>query len=716
MSGTRVSLFNRLGLESSPYLQQHASNPVHWFPWGEEAMDAAAALDRPIFLSIGYSTCHWCHVMERESFSDPEVAKKLNDTFICIKVDREERPDIDELFMTACQMMTGSGGWPLTLLLTPEGHPFFAATYLPRAAVGNRIGLLELPSLVSSAWRDDRPALIEQGGRVLGAIQSANHDTASSVDHSTLFKASVDVLHREYDATYSGFGTQHKFPTPQHILVLLRDWIRSGNPESLEMATSTLTTMRLSGLYDHVGRGFHRYATDSSWGIPHFEKMLYDQALLLVAYSEGAQLTGDPLFLETAMELGESLLSDWRSPEGLFYSAVDADSEGQEGAFYLWTLPEFLSVLTSGPDALTQPQAETMAALLSVTQEGNLGHHGGFPSGANVLRLGLRIDAFFLQKGIPLSAGRDLLSRTKALLLSERIRRVPPRVDTQNLTDWNGLAIAALARGGLALGRPDWVEAAQESAGRLFDRMEKSEGLLLHRGDVDGSGVPGFASDYAFLIWALLELHQATLSPRWLEHALRLQREMSRRFGDEASGGFYLAQHEVIPGSTRLRSSYDGSVPSANSIAAWNLVRLGRITGSEVLVSQADRVLSAFGERLLAAPSSHNYMLLAVDHLLGPSPHWVFSGCVSDDEWQSLRRVVTDQYQPNATHIAVPHNELDLLRTRKLVPNLVARRPLEAPGVACCTLDRCLPEATTADDLLALLQELFPLGGTAARP
>ncbi|MEJ2190652.1 MAG: thioredoxin domain-containing protein, partial [Acidobacteriota bacterium] len=466
---------NHLAGEKSPYLLQHAGNPVDWYPWGEEAFARAEKEGRPIFLSIGYATCHWCHVMERESFADETVARLMNETFINIKVDREERPDIDQVYMTVCQMMTGSGGWPLTIIMTPDRQPFFAATYIPRESRFGRTGMLELVPRVLELWTTDRDRAYASAQQILDHLRQQDGPQAPGTLDAAAVGAAFEQLAARYDPVHGGFGAAPKFPSPHNLLFLTRYWRTTGNPRALEMVEHTLERMRLGGIYDQVGFGFHRYSTDAEWLVPHFEKMLYDQAMLLAAYTEGWQATANPLFERTVREIVTYVLRDMTSPEGPFFSAEDADSEGEEGRFYLWTTEEARQVLGVQDAALA-------ADLWNMSAEGNFTDEiVGGRTGRNILHRGTSVRGSSDTSSLPgdLFAGRA--ENIREQLFAVRERRVHPLKDDKVLTDWNGLMAAALARAGNVFGEPEWIRAAERAVAFLTDNMMTASGRLLHR-------------------------------------------------------------------------------------------------------------------------------------------------------------------------------------------------------------------------------------------
>ncbi len=588
---------NRLIREKSPYLRQHAYNPVDWFPWCEEAFEKARREDKPIFLSIGYSTCHWCHVMEKESFEDEEIAEILNENFVSIKVDREERPDIDSVYMSVCQMMTGSGGWPLTIIMTPDKRPFFAGTYFPKEGRFGRPGLKEILISIAKAWRENRKKILEVAEKVASLLKDEAESSGGDLGEDLIHRA-FGELFGSFDREYGGFGPAPKFPVPHNLMFLMRYYRRTGNKEALEMVKKTLTSMRLGGIWDHVGFGFHRYSTDRYWKLPHFEKMLYDNALLLYTYTEAFQITQEALFRRTAEEIAEYLVRDMMSPEGAFYSAEDADSEGEEGKFYTWTMDELKKVLS-------EEELRLAAEVFSLEEEGNyLEEATGERTGRNILYM----------KEIPTEDLWERLENIREKLFRERERRVRPLKDDKILTDWNGLAVAGFSRAGLILGRRDLVEVAKRCANFLLETSVNGD-RVFHRYKDGQAEIEGFLEDYAYLIWGLTELFFATFERKYLEKAVELTDHVLKHFRDEKGGFFKTPDYgeEVL---IRKREVYDGATPSGNSVMAFNLIRLGRLTGREELVREAEKTLESFGEEIGLLPSAHTFSVIALDLIL----------------------------------------------------------------------------------------------------
>ncbi len=687
---------NRLAREKSPYLLQHADNPVDWYPWGEEAFARARDEDKPIFLSIGYSTCHWCHVMEHESFEDAEVAALMNRAFVCIKVDREERPDVDHVYMTACQMMTGSGGWPLTILMTPDRHPFFAATYIPKAS------MLSFVPRVEAAWKNDRAALVGDAGRVAGAL-------AAAMQHARGDEIGLDVIRRGYaelssrfDSTYGGFGARPKFPTPHNLLFLLRYWKRTGDTSALDMVERTLERMRRGGIYDQVGFGFHRYSTDAQWLVPHFEKMLYDQALLLLAYTEAFQATGRPLFRETALEIAAYVMRDLSAPDGGFYGAEDADSEGEEGKFYLWTIDELRRVLGD--------EADFAADYFGADPAGNfLDEATGSRSGANILFLPRPAGEAARAAGTTEAGLASRVERIRARLLEARASRVRPHLDDKILTDWNGLMIAALSRSGRVLGRADHVERAARAAEFIASKLGDGRGGLRHRYRDGDAAIEGMLDDYAFYAWGMIELYQATFAERWLDEAVRTTGTMMDRFRDEPPGGFFMTAAGAESLLTRPREVYDGATPSGNSVAMLNLARLSRLTGDMRLDAAARSVGRGFAGQVSSSPAAHTFLLCAADFVLGPSVEVVIAGRRGSEDVRAMRRVVDDAFVPSMVTLFRPDDDPE--RIAALAPYVRDQHSLDGRATVYLCRNFACERPTT--DSAALRRAL---GGTPGRP
>jgi uncharacterized protein YyaL (SSP411 family) len=623
---------NRLFREKSPYLLQHASNPVDWRPWGSEAFEAARRGRTPLFISIGYSACHWCHVMERESFEDEGIAALLNEHYIPIKVDREERPDVDKVYMEACAAMTGSGGWPLTILATPDGKPFFAGTYLPARARDGMPGLAELLAQAHEAWRTDPDTVAGIGERVAAALRREAAAGAPPPGEETV-RAAFEGLRRAFDRAHGGFGGAPKFPSPHALTFLLRYARLAGDGEALAMAEGTLDAMRRGGIHDQLGSGFHRYSVDAGWTVPHFEKMLYDQAMLAVAYTEAYQATGDAAHEKTARGILDYVLRDLTAPGGAFCAAEDADSGGEEGRFYAWTPREVKAVLGDEEGGIA-------CRYFGVSERGNLG------GGASVLSLRTPLGAFARREGLDLRELEERLEHARKQLLRARARRVRPRRDDKVLADWNGLMIAALAKGAAAFDEPAYARAAARAAGFVLTELRRADGTLLHRFRDGEAAIPAFLDDYAFLSWGLLELYQATFDARRLAGARALAETMLRLFRDGAAGGFFFSPGDDL--LFRSREAQDGAYPSGNAVAAHTLLRLGRLTGEAALEEKAEETLRAFAREARAAPAAHAHLLGAVLLSCRPARGIVVAGDPEREETRRMLRAAGRRFLPEA--------------------------------------------------------------------
>lgn len=584
---TRRATPNRLIKEKSPYLLQHAHNPVDWYPWGEEAFAKAEKEQKPIFLSIGYSTCHWCHVMERESFENNEIAEILNDKFVAIKVDREERPDIDHIYMQACQTLTGGGGWPLTIIMTPERSPFYAATYLPPHNRAGMIGLAELLSLLSELWVNDREKALRAGQEVSNRVKRAFTGRPGQLLAKDILVQALRQFERVFDRAYGGFGLAPKFPTPHSLLFLLKYYETKKDPIALEMAETTLTCMYKGGIYDHIGFGFSRYSTDREWLVPHFEKMLYDNALLTMAYLEACRITGKELYRRVAQDVLNYVLRDMQSPEGGFYSAEDADSEGEEGKYYTWSRDEVMRAL--------ELRGSRYCEVYDITEQGNF-------EGRNIPNLIKQANAG--EDSIQFAAEREIL-------FTLREQRIKPIKDDKILTAWNGLMTAALAMGYRIMKDERWLAAAQKAADFILQNLRREDGRLLSRYRDGEALYPAYAADYACLIWGLLELNEAGADRKYLESALDLNRELLALFWDQAEGGLFFYGSDSEQLLTRPKEVYDGALPSDNAVATLNFLRLANLTGDLSLREKAGQQFNQFAGIINENPTAHSFWLLA---------------------------------------------------------------------------------------------------------
>jgi uncharacterized protein YyaL (SSP411 family) len=633
---------NRLAKEKSPYLLQHANNPVDWYPWTDEAFARAAAEDKPLFLSVGYSTCHWCHVMEHESFQDMEVADLLNTAFICIKVDREERPDIDALYMTVCSMMTGRGGWPLTIIMTPDRKPFFAGTYFAKHSGFGRIGMLDLVERIKEIWCNRRDEVKKSADSIVDLLQQQNRSVPGPDLDESIFHAAFAELSKRYDPAYGGFSSPPKFPTPHIVTFLLRYWKMTGNDHVLTMVEKTLTAMRLGGIYDHIGFGFHRYSTDGKWLLPHFEKMLYDQALLAAAYTETYQVTGTPLFKQTAQEIFSYVLRDMTAPEGGFYSAEDADSEGIEGKFYVWTISELRQVLAPR-------ELDLVRDLYNVRTGGNFHEEAtGIQTEANIFYLSSPLPDM-LDDSFTDMKKRDGLAAVREKLFSAREKRIHPLKDDKILADWNGLMIGSLAIGARIFGNHQYLEAAKKAAAFILSAMCDRNGKLLHRYRDGNSAITGMLCDYAFLVWGLLELYAAGFDHNILQKAILLNDRMLELFWDEKSGGFFLTPNDGEALLVRPKEIYDGALPSGNSIALSNLIRLERLTANTELGHKAKLLVQAFSETLKETPSAYTQFLVGLNFALSPATDIVLVGEIHANDTREMLTIIREKFSPGIT-------------------------------------------------------------------
>ena len=622
---------NRLAKESSPYLLQHKNNPVDWYPWGREAFDKAKELDRPIFLSIGYSTCHWCHVMAHESFEDEQVAQLLNENYISIKVDREELPEIDHVYMSVCQAMTGKGGWPLTIIMTPSKEPFFAGTYFSKTGRFGRPGMLELLPSISDAWKNKREDLLISAKKVNSFLMESNKkEIGEDIDQSVLENAYAQFVSK-YDKINGGFSTQPKFPSAHNLIYLLRYHYMNGDTTSLMMVENTLQKMRLGGIFDQIGYGFHRYSTDKEWLVPHFEKMLYDQAMLTMAYTEAYQITQNQLYQNISEEILTYVDRDMTDKRGGFYSAEDADSEGEEGLFYLWTLQE-LQKITSKDDF------SFLTDLYSLDSSGN------FKDEATRQFTGKNI--FHLKNLINDKSKSKQIKEINNNLFNIRKKRIHPLKDNKILTDWNGLMIVAYAKAGIAFNNKSFINTAEKSTQFILNNLTDNNGRLIKRYRNGVSGLDAHLDDYAFMIWGLLELYEATFKPSYLSEAISLNRIMVDEFWSD-EGGFYLGSDKSEQLIVRSLTGYDGAIPSGNAIAAYNLLKLTRLTGEEKWAEMAQKLFKVFSNDIKNTPIGYTSTLSAFMFELSKPKEIIVVGSGSNLETQAALTLLRSKYIPN---------------------------------------------------------------------
>ncbi len=681
---------NKLINEKSPYLLQHAHNPVDWYPWSEEAFNKAKNEDKPVFLSIGYSTCHWCHVMEKESFEDNEVADLMNEFFVSIKVDREERPDIDGIYMTVCQLLTGSGGWPLTIIMTPDKQPFFAGTYFPKEERFGRIGMLSLTRGINNVWKNKRDDISKSIEQISAALNSELKQAGKELNEGTLDNAFNNFFNR-FDRESGGFGTAPKFPTPHNILFLLRYWKRRNAKDALEMAEKTLIEMYKGGIYDHVGFGFHRYSTDKDWLVPHFEKMLYDQALLVLAYTEAYQAAKKDIYKEAALEILDYVSRDMTLPAGAFYSAEDADSEGIEGKFYLWKTEEIENIL--GKD-----ESDLFVKIYNVKREGNW-HDPVHDEnrGTNILHLEKNINAIAEELKLDEKKLRYALKTMKENLFQKREERIHPFKDTKILTDWNGLMISAFAKAAQVFDKNEYCEAAEKAVYFILKNLVNDEGRLLHRFKDGESGILANADDYAFFIAGLLDLYETGFNSSYLKTAIDLNSDFIKYFWDEEGGGFYFTPYDGEKLLIRQKEIYDGAVPSGNSVEALNLLRIGRITGNTDYEKKASTIFKTFSGIIENSPQAFTQTLVALDFALGPSKEIIISGPKRSPVTKEMLKTIREKYIPNKVVILSAEQKVQM---EIISPLLKEYTPQDNKTIVyICENYKCNMPITTLEDL-----------------
>lgn len=631
---------NSLINETSPYLLQHAHNPVNWYPWSDEAFELANKEDKPIFLSIGYSTCHWCHVMEHESFENEEVAKMMNKTFINIKVDREERPDIDNIYMTICQMLTGSGGWPLTIIMTPEKKPFFAGTYFPPTTRFGRIGMLDLIPKIDSVWRNDKQTIIENADEISNALKNASSPTSEGEFDTTIFSMAYDEFLNIYDEQFGGFGQKPKFPTPHQLNFLLRHYKNTGKEVALEMVENTLINMRMGGIYDHIGKGFHRYSTDRQWLLPHFEKMLYDQATLMSAYSETYLITKDEFYLRTAKDILDYVVRDLKSKDGAFYSAEDADSEGLEGKFYVWEKSEIEKILGKDSDFFCN--------VFNIYPNGNYTEEAaGHGAGGNIphLKKGIKeiADEYKINE-------KEVLNKIESLrkkLFDLREKRVHPFKDDKILTDWNSLFISSIVKLYDCNNDANTLQYAIDAENFIYKNLFKNN-ELYHVYGKNGASIIANLDDYAFYIQSLIDLYQATFNIDYLKRAITLTDKSLVEFYSLVDKAFYFTSSNAEELLVRKIEVYDGAIASGNSIMILNLLKLSKITANEKYSNVANDMINSFSNLSRRSPTSFTQYLVACDFAYNQSYEIVIVGDkLKNEKIKNMLKEIRSNFIPN---------------------------------------------------------------------
>ena len=684
---------NRLILETSPYLVMHAHNPVDWYAWGEAAFEKARLQNKPIFLSIGYSTCHWCHVMEEESFEDEEIAGILNRFFVPIKVDREERPDLDSIYMAAVQRMTGSGGWPMTVFLLPDRRPFFGGTYFPpRDGIrGGGVGLLTILERLRTAYRADPGQLMQHATRLVAELERMAVPAGGALPGLEAIRTAVAELAASFDRGWGGFGAAPKFPRPAALELLLRHHRRTGDAGSLELVTRTLERMASGGIYDQIGGGFHRYTVDAKWRIPHFEKMLYDNAQLVLIYLGAYQVTRREDFAQVARETLDYILREMTSPEGGFYSATDADSEGVEGTYFVWSAREIDQVVGAERGRIVREYFDVTVG-------------GSFEGGKNVLWRPLALVDVAARLGQEPEAVRSAVAEARPRLLAARSKRIPPLTDRKILVGWNGLMISAMARAALVLDEPRYRDAARTAASDLLARA-RGKGRLRHEASAPGDA---FLDDYAFLEAGLLDLHEADPDLRWLREAIALQHELDAAFSDATGGGYFFTANHHEKLMTREKPDHDDALPAGNSIAASNLLRLYQVTSDDRYRLRAEGTFRAFGSTLARTPSALPAMLVALDfHLDQPKQVVIVSpnGVEPTDLLARVRKV----FVPNRVLLRVVEGDSQraLAASSPLVEGKVARGG--KPTAYVCVGTYCEQPTSDPDVLERQLAKVEPL-------
>lgn len=698
-TGGNNSVVNHLVHEKSPYLLQHVHNPVDWYPWSGEAFQKAKKEHKPVFLSIGYSTCHWCHVMEQESFEDPAVARLMNDAFVPVKVDREERPDIDSIYMEVCQMFTGRGGWPLNIVMSPEKKPFFAATYIPRETKLGIIGMLDLIPMLKNSWETQREKLIASGDQSIELLRSSVEKRVGEKPGEGLLHQAYKDIESSFDSVNGGFGNAPKFPSAHSLFFLLRYYRRTGITDALHMVEKTLSAMAQGGIYDHVGFGFHRYSTDAGWIVPHFEKMLSDQALLTMAYAEAYQITGEDLFRITAKQIITYVMRDMTSPEGAFYSAEDADSEGEEGKFYLWTAKEVDDALELD-DILTVSDSRFARRIFNVEEPGNFFDAAtGEKKGKNILYTGRTLPAVAVDLHIPENVLWKHMEQIRERLFKVREGRERPRKDDKILTDWNGLMIGGLAKAAQIFGEKQYADAARRAAGFILEKLRTGDGRLYHRYREGEAAIPAYLNDYAFLVWGLLELYEATFETEFLSTALALNEQMITRFLNKEGDAFYFTADDAEQLLVRRIELHDSSVPSGNSLAMLNLVRLAKMTGNTRFEDIAGKMAQRFSGEVTRYPAAYTQFLCSLDFLLGPSYEVVIAGDRNAADTGSLLKSLRSNFIPEKVVILNDAGQQGGIRD--IAPFVRYQTSLAGRAtVYVCSHDRCDPPTTEPERML----------------
>ncbi len=681
--------FNRLIFEHSPYLRQHARNPVDWRPWGKEAFAEAKKQNKPIFLSIGYTTCHWCHVMEHESFEDEEVAKLINDNYIAIKVDREERPDIDEVYMAVTQALTGSGGWPMTVFLTPDKNPFFAGTYFPKESSQGRPGIKLVLKQLHDAWTTKHEEVVNTSKQISEHLNNAMSGSPGDELKEEILKEAFQGFAERYDSANGGFSTAPKFPVTPNLMFLMRYHKRSGDPAALEMVENTLTAMRRGGVYDHVGFGIHRYSTDAVWLVPHFEKMLYDQALVTMANIEAYQITGKEKYAQTAREIITYVLRDMTDESGGFYSAEDADSEGEEGKFYVWTVEEVKKILGEEDGAF-------FSETFQFTEKGNFNDEATrAPTGSNIPHLKRDLSTEAQQR----------VENLRKKLFAHREKRIHPQKDDKILTDWNGLMISALARAAQVLDDKDYGAAATKAADFVLEKLTTEDGRLLKRYRKGNAGLTAHLEDYEFMIWGLLDLYETTFDLKYLEKAIAFQAIVDKHFWDTKGGGYFMTADDSEKLIVRAKKLYGGAIPGGNAVAIQNLVRLSRITAKPHYETRVGELIQAFSGEIAKQPMVYPLVLCGLDFHFGPSNEIVIAGKTGAKDVKKMQRALQKPFHPNKVILFRPDEEENIKAVVKIASYTDTQTSRDGATAYVCKNYTCKAPTIDIKEMLKNLAE-----------
>ena len=678
---------NRLVDETSPYLLQHKHNPVDWYPWGNEAHARAKAEDKPIFLSIGYSSCHWCHVMACESFECEETARIMNEKFINIKVDKEERPDIDAVYMKSIISLVGQGGWPISLFLTPDCKPYFGGTYYPPTTKYNRPGFSQVLDEAFTLYKEQKNNVELRTQKILEKLNISESSSGSNLTSvHRLIDEAVRIMEERFDTEEGGFGSGMKFPEPMNYTILLRHWVRTGADESIRMLDKTLTKMAEGGMYDQLGGGFHRYSTDRYWRIPHFEKMLYDNALLAKLYIDMAQATKQDLYSEVPRDIFKYILCEMTSPEGAFYSGQDADTDGEEGLYYFWEMKEFLELL--GPR-----NAKLMARYFGVTSSKGT-------SRKNVLCIKESMESLAKVEEVAIFELDHILRTSKEILFQARRKRSRPFTDKKIITGWNGLMITAFAAGYMVLHGKNYLDVAIRAGEFLWNNMWKESGGLLRIYSNGESKISGCLEDYAYFLEALISLYEASFDLVWIERANQLADKMICEFYDEKDGGFFMSglSSEVL--IARLKNPADEAVPSANAIATLSLLKLGHLSGNKSYIDIGTSSVNAFKQRIDKNPAAHTGILAAADFMTCSLTEVIFTGNLEDSSFEDMRDSLHQDYRPNKV---IAWNKND--QASRLIPITEGKSAIDGvPAVYVCQQETCHPPVNSGKALANLLK------------